>query len=259
MTHAKKHIAITGASSGLGAALAQAYAEPGVLLSLSGRSEERLEAVAALCRHAGAEVVITSADVTNKDAMNRWIIAADSVQAIDLLIANAGISGGTGGIAEPDEQARAIFAVNVDGVLNTVQPVIPRMVSRGEGQIALISSLAGMRGLPSAPAYSGSKAAVRVYGEALRGSLGKHGIKVSVVCPGYIRTPMTEVNNFPMPFLMEADEAARLIKRKLAGNRSRIAFPLPLYGPLWFMSCLSTAITDPLFARLPAKPIAEKQ
>lgn len=256
MAALQNHIVITGASSGLGAALALSYARSGVHLSLSGRHAERLAQVALVCEKAGATVHHAVLDVTDQAAMTNWLIAADAARPVDLVIANAGISGGTGGIAEPDAQARQIFAVNVDGVLNTVQPLIPRMVARGAGQIALISSLAGMRGLPSAPAYSASKAAVRVYGEALRGSLGKLGVRVSVVCPGYIKTPMTDVNDFPMPFLLEADRAAEIIKKGLARNCSRIAFPWQLYVPLWLLSCLSTTLTDRLFANLPAKPIA---
>ena len=136
-------------------------------------------------------------------------------------------------------------------------PLIPSMTQRGQGQIAVMSSLAGIRALPSAPAYSASKAAVRFLGEAWRGELKKYGVKVSVICPGYIRTPMTDVNDFPMPFLMEPEEAACRIIKGLKANRSRIAFPWQLYIPLWGMSCLSNFITDPIFAAMPAKPISE--
>jgi short-subunit dehydrogenase len=184
--------------------------------------------------------------------MHDWLLAFDEKTPVDLLIANAGISGGSGGGNDPD-QTYAIFATNVDGVLHSILPIAPRMAARKTGQIALISSLAGIRGLPSAPAYSASKAAVRSYGEALRGKLGKQGVKVNVVCPGYIKTPLTDANTFPMPFLMSAEKAARIIRKGLARNRSRIAFPWQLYVPLWCMASLSTALTDWLFARLPEK------
>ena len=248
------HIVITGASSGLGAALARYYAKPGVRLALLGRHEERIKETAKSCEQFGATVQAILVDVTDKESMTDCLTALDSFTPIDLIIANAGISGGMGGEGESEAQVRAIFSVNVDGVMNTLQPVIPRMVARKKGQIAIMSSLAGIRGLPSAPAYSASKAAVRFYGEGLRGYLGKAGVDVSVICPGYIKTPLTDKNTFPMPFIMDADIAAARIAKGLARNQSRIAFPRRLYWPLWWLSCLSPAITDPFFAALPAKP-----
>ncbi len=251
-----ENIVITGASSGLGAALARRYAGPGVILHLQGRHAQRLEDVAQSCRKKQSIVHIRLLDVTDRAGMEKWLQGIDNQKPVDLIIANAGISAGTGGTGESQQQACGIFSTNIDGVMNTIQPLMPAMVTRKSGQIAIISSLAGIRALPSSPAYSASKACVRVYGEALRGWLGKHQVKVNVVCPGYIKTPMTDVNDFPMPFLMDADKAARIIEKGLAKNRGRIAFPLPLYLPLWFLSCLSPRITDPLFARLPAKPAA---
>lgn len=247
-----KNIVITGASSGIGAALAVEYAAQGVQLGLLARDESRLGAVRSACERKGASVTTASIDVAAKDAMHDWLIAFNDKHPIDLLIANAGISGGSGGGEEPEATYR-MFATNVDGVLNTVLPIAPQMASRRSGQIALVSSLAGIRGLPSAPAYSATKNAVRAYGEGLRGSLGKQGVKVNVVCPGYVKTPLTDANNFPMPFIMEADKAARIIRQGLERNRSRITFPWQLYVPLWFLSCLSTALTDWFFARLPEK------
>lgn len=247
-----KTIVITGASSGIGAALAKEYAAQGVHLGLLARNAEKLAEVRAACEAQGATVLSASIDVTNREAMHGWLGAFDEKTPIDLLVANAGISGGSGGGNEP-EQTYRIFATNIDGVLHTVLPVAPRMAARKTGQIALVSSLAGIRGLPSAPAYSASKAAVRSYGEALRGKLGKQGVKVNVICPGYVKTPLTDVNTFPMPFIMSAENAARIIRNGLERNRSRIAFPWQLYVPLWFVSCLSTALTDWLFARLPEK------
>lgn len=249
------HIVITGASSGLGAALAREYAAPGVVLGLLGRHAERLAAVRAECDAKGAAVKSASMDVTDAEAMGAWLTEFDAEYPVDLLVANAGISGGSGGADAGAAEAltRRIFATNLDGMLNTVLPLAPRMTGRRNGQIALISSLAGMRGLPSAPAYSASKAAVRAYGEALRGQLGKQGVRVNVICPGYIKTPLTDVNTFPMPFLMTAERAAKIIRAGLARNRSRIAFPLRLHMPLWWLSSLSPSLTDWFFARLPEK------
>lgn len=254
MPVSQRVIVITGASSGIGAALAEHYAGAGAMLGLLGRDMLKLEAVAALCRRKGAHVEAASVDVCDSVGMSEWLGEFDTIHPIDMLISNAGISGGSGGGGETEEQVRRIFAVNVNGMLNTVLPIIPRMQRRGRGQIALMASLAGMRGLPSAPAYSASKAAVKHYGEALRGQLAAGGIKVSVICPGYIRTPLTDKNTFYMPFLMEPEQAVKRIADGLAKNRSRIAFPRRLYWPLWLLSCLSPRLTDPLFAALPKKP-----
>jgi short-subunit dehydrogenase len=250
-------VLITGASSGLGAALALAYAGEGQILCLTGRNEARLKHVAETCRDKGAVVYSQLRDVTDREALAGWITAMDRQHPIELVIANAGVSGGTSGIGESDEQTRRLFAVNMDGVLNTVLPVIPLMQARRSGQIALISSLAGFRGLPSAPSYSASKGAVRLYGEGLRGVLAKYAVGVTVVTPGYIKTPMTDVNHFPMPLLMTASQAAQRIKQRLVTNPARIAFPWPLYALIYLLSCLPPCITDPLFARLPAKPAAD--
>lgn len=247
-----KIIVITGASSGIGAALAKEYAAKGVHLGLLARNTEKLNAVREVCESSGSTVQSASIDVADREAMHAWLTAFDEKTPIDLLVANAGISGGSGGGDDPDRTYR-IFATNVDGVLNTVLPVAPRMAARRTGQIALVSSLAGLRGLPSAPAYSASKAAVRSYGEALRGQLGKQGVKVNVICPGYVKTPLTDANTFPMPFIMSAEKAAHIIRRGLERNRSRVAFPWQLYVPMWFLSSLSTSLTDWLFARLPEK------
>lgn len=255
--HDPATILITGASSGIGAELAKQYAAPGRRLILSGREASRLESVSEICTGAGATVQTRIVDVTDRTAMAAWITEMDSQAPIDLVIANAGISAGTGGTSgEPAEQARAIFATNVDGVLNTVHPALARMQARKtkpRGQIAIMSSLASFRGFGGAPAYCASKAAVRTYGESLRNSLAGQGIGVSTICPGFIRSPMTDVNSFAMPFLMDVDRAASIIRRGLARNVGRIAFPWPMYALVWLLSALPPSLTDPGLRRLPAK------
>ncbi len=248
-----KTILITGASSGLGKSLALEYAKTEIILFLSGRNEKNLKEVSKICKKQGAKVNSKIIDVRDKEHMKKWILEIAKKQPLDLIIANAGISAGTADGIESEEQISQIFTTNVDGVLNTVNPAVKIMQKQKSGQIAIISSLAGLRGLPSSPAYSGSKAAVRVYGEGLRGSLAKFGVKVNVICPGYIKTPMTDVNNFPMPFLISSKKAAKIIKNGLEKNKSRIAFPFPLYFVVWLMSLISTKITDPIFAKLPGK------
>lgn len=246
-------ILITGASSGIGEALARLYARPGMRLALTGRDAGRLAAVAAACRGAGADVLEGAIDATDAASMARFVAEADAVAPLDLVIANAGISGGTHGGDERPEQVRAIMAVNVDGVLNTVLAALPLFQTRRRGQIAIMSSLASFRGFPGAPAYCASKAAVRVWGEGLRGELAPQGIEVSVVCPGFVVSRMTAQNRFPMPLLMPVERAAGLVARGLAANRARIAFPWRLYFAAWMVGALAPALTDPWLARLPKK------
>jgi short-subunit dehydrogenase len=179
----------------------------------------------------------------------RW----DDAAPIELVIANAGISAGTGGGQESEAQLRAIADVNVGGVMNTVAPLLPRLIARRRGQIALMSSLAGFRGVAGAPAYCASKAWVRVYGESLRLELAAHAIRVSVICPGFVRSRMTAVNDFPMPFLMDAERAARIIQCGLAANRGRIAFPWPMAAAVWLLNALPARLADALLTGLPRK------
>lgn len=254
MSNAPESILITGASSGIGEALALHYATPRVFLALSGRNEARLAAVAENCRARGASVTTEILNVTDAAAMERWITAVDDAHPLDLVFANAGISGGTGGTSgEPVAQARAIFDVNLYGVLNTIAPILSRMTARSRGQIAIISSLAAFRGFPGAPAYSASKGAVRFYGEALRGALRHTGVKINVVCPGFIKSRMTDVNDFPMPFLMTAEKAAMTIAEGLAKNKGRIAFPMPTHFSSWVLSILPDFLAQSLLGKLPKK------
>lgn len=249
-------ILITGGSSGLGAALALEYAAKSVHLALSGRDSARLDAVAALCTAKNATVETRLVDVTNKAAMQRWIESVDASHPLDLVIANAGVTGETvfgEDDVDADRKARAMFDINVTGVFNTVHPAINAMRLRGRGQIAIMSSLAGFRGLPSAPAYCASKAAVRSYGEGLRGALRHDGVGVSVICPGYVKSRMTDANNFPMPLLMEADRAARIIRKGLDRNRGRIAFPFALYAMVWLLQTLPPSLLDRALSKLPRK------
>lgn len=244
-------ILITGASSGIGAALAAAYAAPGITLALVGRDAMRLEAVAAECRTRGANVQPGTVDVTDKLALAGFIARVDDETPIDLVIANAGISSGSFEGGETLAMAEKVFAVNFDGIIHTIHPLIERMKARRGGHIAIMSSLAGIIALPGAPAYSASKAAVRVYGDALRGMLRPYGVAVSVICPGWIATPLTDKNDFPMPLIMPVERAIHIIMRNLRKKKSRIAFPLRLYLPLRALSILPVCVSDFLWRQLP--------
>ncbi|QQR68443.1 MAG: SDR family NAD(P)-dependent oxidoreductase [Alphaproteobacteria bacterium] len=252
-----RHIVITGASSGIGAALVKVYAGPGVTLSLIGRDKGRLETEAAAARIAGASVTTGLIDVTDATSMENWLHERDAAQPVDLVIANAGISAGTDGGPEDAAQTRRILATNMDGAVNTVMPLLPAMRARKRGQVALMASLAGFRGFAGAPAYCASKAALRVWGEALRDDLHKDGVEVCVICPGYVATNMTRVNKFHMPWKLSAPGTAAHIRKGLARNAARLAFPFPTYAIVWALAALPPGLTGPVLRRLPRKAKSE--
>ncbi len=232
-------IVITGASSGLGRALAIDYAAPGIALALNGRNAERLRAVAEVCRAKGASVDIGLLDVTDREALTAWLIRFDDAHPVDLVVANAGIS------IERDNSAigdfsimRKTLEVNLGGVLNTVEALLGRLVGRHRGQVALISSLAAFIGLPQSAAYNASKAAVRVWGESLRYALQGRGVGVSIICPGYVDTPMTDAGPSPGAPPVPAERASHIIRRGLARNKARIAFPIGARTAVWLGAAL---------------------
>jgi NAD(P)-dependent dehydrogenase (short-subunit alcohol dehydrogenase family) len=239
-----RNIAITGASSGLGRALALGFAGPGVTLHLTGRNAERLGEVAAAARAKGAQAIETLLDVTDAPATEAWILGCPE---LDLVIANAGISVGPGHEnVERAERIRAVFATNVEGVFNTVLPAMQRRTRR----IALIGSIAGLIALPSSPAYSAAKAALDFWVRAAAPRAARYGIGLTLVRPGFIRTPMTAQNPYPMPGLMTAETAAACIIAGLERERDFITFPWFLALLAWFGNLLPKA----LFARIPGKP-----
>lgn len=220
-------IVITGASSGIGKALAQRFASANTTLGLLGRDEERLAAVAADCLRRGAKVLTGPIDVRDRAQLSTWLINFDTAYPIDLLVAGAGVMGGS--IADEDiehpEVSLTVAETNVIGVLNTIHPILPRMIARSSGRIAILSSIAGFIPLPDAPTYAATKAALLNYGLSLRSLLQEKGVSVSVICPGYVTTPMTERRSGWKPFEISAEQAAELICRGLAQNKSVIAFP----------------------------------
>lgn len=253
MIQTKKTIIITGASSGIGEAIAKQYASAGVRLFLFGRSKERLEMVADYCRSKKAEAHIVIIDVTNADLMREEIEKICSKYGLDIIIANAGVSAGTLGKPESQEQISDIFATNVQGVANSVIPALPFLIEQKHGQIVLISSMAAMLGLSSAPSYSASKAAVKIFGDGMRAYLKQFNVKVNVVLPGYVDTPMTKVNKFPMPFKISANRAASIIVSGIAQNHGLIVFPKITYYFLKIVNLLPYQLIDYVNSKLPGK------
>jgi short-subunit dehydrogenase len=248
---------ITGASSGIGGALARELAAPGVTLHLSGRNQARLELTARSCLDRGATVQTALLDVRDAAAMATWI---GSVAPLDLVVANAGVSARSSG-PEPElpERIRTIFAVNLDGMLNTVLPAMALMEHQPpgldglRGRIAVIASIAAFIAVPRSASYCASKAAVDAWTVANAPDARARGIALTSVCPGYIRTAMTARNQFPMPGLMDADRAARIIVRGIATGRVRIAFPWWMAAAARIGALLPRRLTGPLLARQPGK------
>lgn len=222
-----KIIVITGASSGIGRALALELAAPGVALGLLGRHETKLSEVAAMCRSQGALVETGQIDLTNATDLARWFSSFDAVYPIEWVLANAGVTAAIGPdcTLEPLLDANNLLAANLNGVLNTVYAALPLLRAHGRGQIGLMSSLAAWRGMALTPAYSASKAGVKAYGEALRDLLAPEGIGVSVICPGFVDTPMSD--RFPRhrPGMISAALAAEKIVAGMQANKAYVAFP----------------------------------
>jgi NADP-dependent 3-hydroxy acid dehydrogenase YdfG len=240
------NIVVTGASSGIGKALALAYAAPGMRIGLVGRDAARLEEVAAACRSRGAAADPGAVDVTDRAAIAAWLLAFDDAGPVDLLVANAGIHSGVapGAELEPLDDALAVINVNLIGAVQAVDPIVRRMLARRRGHIALMGSLAAIRGFYCAPAYTATKAALRGYGDSLRGLLGPHGIAVSVIQPGFVDTPLDDRVVGSKYGRMTAERAARIIKRGLRRKRTVIAFPHELYNFLRLLGLLPRRWAD---------------
>jgi len=221
-------IFITGASSGLGEGLAISFSKPGVRLVLTGRNEERLNKVAESCKAKGAEVKSLILDVTDEKGMSAAILAEDDIKNLDLVIANAGVSQTTLKEKKISRIVKNIYDINVQGVFNTILPIIPRMRARRSGQLVLVSSMASYAPLSLNAEYCSSKAAVRFFAEGLRGLLAKDNVGVSAVCPAWVRSQMT-VGEEHLPFFMELDPAVKIMKEELEHNVGVISFPFPTY------------------------------
>jgi hypothetical protein len=254
-----KRVFITGASSGIGAALARRYAEQGAMLGLVARRREMLEQLAALLPHAERHRIY-ALDVTDHAALSA--AAADFIAAAggtDIVIANAGISAGT--LTEYADDAAVferIMAINVVATMATFAPFIATFKAQAQSgqrtcRLVGIGSVSGIRGLPGAEAYCASKAAVISYCESLRVELRASGIKVVTISPGYIDTPMTQVNRYPMPFLMSVEKFAALAVKAIAAGVSYKVIPWQMGLVAKLLRLLPNWLYDALFARAPHK------
>ncbi len=276
MTKSAVRVLITGASSGIGRALALAYAQEGASLVLLGRDAERLESAARACLAAGAEEAETHlADVRDREAMARIVRFAHQQRPIDVLVANAGVATGLspGQLLETSEAVRAMLKINVEGVFNTVEPAILPMCARKSGRIAIVGSMAGVRALPHSPAYCAAKACVHMWADSLRAQLAVHGVHVALIVPGYVKTPMSARTIVKTPFSARAlpktpasagveswqpgalsdGEAARIIKNGLDRRRNVIAFPRYMYWAMRLFSLLPAALVDGVMRQFPAE------
>lgn len=236
---------ITGASSGIGRELALELARRGWRVGLLARRREALDEVARAIAAIGGASDVFVADVGDPAAIAAAVADLEARHgAIDLAIANAGI-GQSGPVAKVDPAAAAAtLRTNVEGTLNLIAAVLPSMLARKSGHIVGIASLAGFRGLPGSPIYSASKAAMRALLEAARAELAPKGILVTTVNPGFIRTPLTAANQFRMPFLMDADAAARRIADAIDARKKEYSFPLPMAVFVRLARFLPNAIWD---------------
>lgn len=258
-TRSSLRVFVTGASSGIGAALARHYAREGAAVGLVARRREALETLAGELRALGGEASIHVADVADAAAMAA--AAADFMACAgvpDIVIANAGVSAGT--LTEHAEDLaviRRIFEVNVIGMATTFAPFIGPMRADGAAasrRLVGIASVAGIRGLPGAEAYSASKAAAIAYLESLRLELAPAALRVVTIAPGYIATPMTAINPYRMPFLLPADEAARRFARAIRRGSSYAVIPWQMAIVAKLLRVLPNWLYDRLFVAAPRKP-----
>jgi len=248
-----RRVFITGASSGIGAALARHYADAGAVVGLLGRRREALDAVAATL---STESLVMVGDVADAAAMRAAAAAfTERFGLPDIVIASAGVSAGTLTEHEEDGDVFArILEINVLGMVNTFRPFILPLRRAGQGALVGIASVAGVRGLPGAGAYSASKAAAHRYLESLRVEMHGTGVRVLTISPGYIDTPMTRINPYPMPFLLEADEAARRMARAISRGQRHAVIPWQMGLVARVLGWMPDGLYDRLFARAGRKP-----
>lgn len=243
-----KSILITGGSSGLGEGLLMHYARPGVTLAFNGRDIERIHRVEKKLKEKDAIVYSSTVDVTNREGMKEWINQIDSISPLELVVANAGIGAPDDPSLSMHDKLEIVYAVNVHGVFNTVQPALELMLRRGRGQIAIVSSIAGFMGFPNSPAYSSSKVTVKAYGRALRARYINSGVEICVICPGIVHTRMTESFYRKFPGWLDVERAVKIMVSGMEKNRPVTAFPWYSALIVGLFVSLPESVKDRLFA-----------
>ncbi|TCH98927.1 SDR family NAD(P)-dependent oxidoreductase [Roseococcus sp. SYP-B2431] len=241
-----RSILVTGASRGLGAALARRFAGPGVRLRLVARDAAALAATAAACAARGALAETAALDVRDAAPLAAQLLAWDDAAPFDLAIANAGVTGGTpsGGGLEDWAGADRVLGVNLLGAVNTMAPLLPRFVARRGGRLAFIASVAGFRGLPDSPAYCASKAGLWAYGESLRARLAPEGVGVTVCAPGFFASDMSRRFSGRHPFELSAEAMAERLVQAIEAGRGRAIVPRRMGWPLRLLELLPARWAD---------------
>jgi short-subunit dehydrogenase len=236
---------ITGASSGIGASLARRLAADGVELVLCARRQAELDRVAASIRDAGGRAHVRAVDVSDTNEIVRVVRAVDAeLGGLDLVVANAGIGGMVPLERLSWESIEPMVRVNFDAAVATLTAVLPLMLERRRGHVVGVSSIAGYAALPRSSMYCATKAGLAMFLEALRLDLIGTGVNATVINPGFVRTPMTDLNEFPMPFMVEVDDAADLIVRRLAKAPAIIDFPVPLVAAMRLLRILPRPLVE---------------
>jgi short-subunit dehydrogenase len=244
-----KNIFITGASSGIGEYIAYEYAKQGATIGLAARRKKALEKVSVKCEELGGKPIVYEVDVSDqsvtKNAIDDFI---DKSGGIDIVIANAGISGNVDLKIGESTEINKMLSTNILGVVNTVIPTLPTMIKQQSGRVVVVSSIAGFRGLPGRSSYSASKVAVRFMANSWRSSFVKDGISVTTICPGFIDTDMTSSHKYKMPFLMDVDVFAKKMVNAIEDKRKtyiapwqwRFIIPLIKAVPEWFLNFVAS-------------------
>lgn len=234
MSFANQVTIITGASSGIGWSLARELARQGARVGVTARREPQLKDLVEEIRKAGGTAEYVVGDIADRAAVNAAVAELTRrLGPVDLMVANAGLGMPTKVDPMNVEGLEQMFRVNVFGVIYSLEAVLPQMIARKKGHVAAVSSMAAYKGLPGESGYCSTKAAVNNFMEGLRMQLYDRGIAVTTICPGFVTTPMTEKNNFHMPWLMSADKAARLIAKALARKKKVFGFPWQMNLLMW--------------------------
>jgi len=249
---------VTGASSGLGMGLAMRLARDGFSVGLAARRKGLLDEVAGQIRDQGGTAAVFPCDVSDKAQVAAAVLSCEKeLGSIDLLVANAGVSMNTRIEAFDSDEIERVVRINLLGAVYATEAVLGGMRERGRGQIVAVSSIAGFSGLPMSAAYSASKGGMTNFFESLRIDLRGSGVDVTVITPGFVRTPMTDHNKHAMPFLMDLEPAVALMARAIHKRKKSLAFPWPLAAIAWMARLLPRPAYDWVASRVDRRKAPE--